>query len=58
MLEVLQDNNNVGNNDRCGSVLANKGDLAYMREPLIICYSELHIRCCQGTRICLRYLLY
>ena len=29
MLEILQDNSNVGNNDKCGSSLVNTGGLAY-----------------------------
>ena len=29
VLEILQDNSNVGNNDKCGSSLVNTGGLAY-----------------------------
>ena len=37
MLEILQDNNNVGNiEDKSGSLMANTGDLEYMREPLLL----------------------
>ena len=37
MLEILQDNNNVGNiDDKSGSLMANTRDLAYMGEPLLL----------------------
>ena len=36
MLKILQDNNNVGNDDKCWGLLANTGDLGCMGEPLII----------------------
>ena len=58
VLEILQDNSNVGNNDKCGSSLVNTGGLAYGGGGVNYFYSKLHLRCWQGTRICLRYLLY
>ena len=44
MLDILQDNNNVGNicrwqmnvDDKSGNLMTNTGDLAQMGEPLII----------------------
>ena len=36
VLEILQDNSNVGNNDKCGSSLVNTGGLAYGGGALII----------------------
>ena len=36
MLEILQDNNNVGNKCKCESFLANTRDLAYMGKSSII----------------------
>ena len=57
MLENLQDNNIVEN--KCGTLLANTGDLAYMGEPLIIVTASSMLDVGRGpgsvSGICINY---